>query len=191
MDMMTLYFMETMDVHWEKCPYNLFWCQLNPNLLDDPRLECRLQTRFGVLRTDITGVYIIWAGIDNRTILKVGSGIIKSRLKAHLNDPKVQTYKSEGLYTTWARITPSFKPDGKLDDRERGVERYLGWLLKPVLAERFPQNRDPIRVNPPMWDNPFRVKSSLAQILAEDNNTFRAKSSLAEMLAEGNNPFRA
>ena len=191
MDMMTLYFMETMDVHWEKCPYDLFWCRLDSDLLDDPRLECHLQTRFGLLRVNITGVYIIWAGSNNRTILKVGSGIIKQRLGEHLRDPEVQAYRYRGLYATWAYIGPSFKPGGRLNDRERGVERYLGWFLKPVLAERFPQNVDPIRVNPPMLDNPFRAKGSLVEILAEGNNPFRAKSPLAQALAKDNNPFRA
>ena len=51
--------MKTMNVQWQKCLYNLFWCRLDSELLDDPRLEARLQTRFGLLRTDIVGVYII------------------------------------------------------------------------------------------------------------------------------------
>ena len=148
--------METMTVHWEKCgdfPY-FGWCQLNSDLLNDPRLESRLETRFGVLRTDIVGVYIIWAGVSNRTILKVGSGIIKDRLRAHLNDPKVQAYKYSGLYVTWARVTPSFKPGGRLDDKQRGVERFLGIWLNPELGKRFPSNVDPIWVNLPVWDEP-------------------------------------
>ena len=57
--------MDTMTVQWQKCRYNLFWCRLNSELLDDPRLEFCLQTRFGLYRTDIVGVYIIFAGIDN------------------------------------------------------------------------------------------------------------------------------
>ena len=178
--------MKTMNVQWQKCLYNLFWCRLDSELLDDPRLEARLQTRFGLLRTDIVGVYIIWAGIDNRTILKVGSGIIKQRLGEHLKDPKVQAYISKGLYATWAYIAPSFKPDGTIDGRARGVERVVGGLLNPVLAERFPANVDPIVVNLPVWDKTFRVESPLTQI----NKTFRSVSPLAQMLAKKNNPNR-
>lgn len=184
--------MKTMNVQWQKCRYNLFWCRLDSELLDDPRLESRFQTRFGFLRINIVGVYIIWTGVDNRTILKVGSGVIKDRLRVHLNDPKVQAYKHKGLYATWAYIAPSFKPDGTIDDRERGVERFLGWLLNPVLAERFPANVDPIMVNLPVWDNPFWVKSPspLAQMLAKNNNPNRSVSPLAQVLAKDNNPNR-
>ena len=182
--------MNTMNVNWQKCLYNLFWCRLDSELLNDPRLELRLQTRFGLLRTDIVGVYIIWAGIDNRTILKVGSGIIKQRLGKHLKDPKVQAYRSKGLYATWAYIAPAFKIDGTLENRAEGVERFVGGLLKPVLAERFPKKVDPIMVNLPMWDDLYRVESSLAQLLAKKNNPFRVESSLAQLLAKKNNPFR-
>lgn len=87
--------MELMTIHWQKCNNYISlgsWCRLNSDLLDDPRLEISLgRNLYGFdTRIGITGVYIIWAGIDNRTILKVGSGIIKDRLRAHLNDPKVQ-----------------------------------------------------------------------------------------------------
>lgn len=160
--------METMTVHWQKRTDYLFsgqWCQLNPELLNDPRLEFRLETRFGVLRTDIVGVYIIWAGVSNRTILKVGSGIIKNRLGEHFRDPKVQAYKYSGLYATWARISPFFKPDGRLNDRERGIEKFLGILLNPKLTQRLP-DVDPIWVNLPVWDEPM---SPLVKALSHRN----------------------
>ena len=190
MNMMTFYSMKTMTVQWQKCRYHLFWCRLDSELLDDPRLEFRLQTHFGIHRFDVIGVYIIWAGIDNRTILKVGSGFIKQRLGEHLRDPKVQAYRSKGLYATWARITPSLKIDGTLDDRAEGVERFLGWWLKPVLAERFPKKVDPIMVNLPMWYNPYQVERSFAQMLAKNNNLNRSVSPFAQMLAKKYNPNR-
>ena len=146
--------METMTVHWQKCNYNLFWCQLTPDLLNDPRLESQLDTAFGVIRFDISGVYIIWAGINNRTILIVGSGIIKDRLREHLGNSKVQAFRSSGLYATWAPITPSIRPGEKLDARQRGIERYLGVILNPRLVKRLPNNVDFINVNLPMWDPP-------------------------------------
>lgn len=141
-------------VKWQKCSYNLFWCRFNPDLLNDPRLESRLETPFGILRTGIAGVYIIWTGIDNHTILKVGSGIIKSRFREHLSNPKVQEYRFQGLYATWAPIALSLKPSGRLDDEHRGVERFLGVRLNPKLTERLPNNVDPIWVNLPEWNPP-------------------------------------
>ena len=146
--------MERMTVHWQKrtdYPF-LGWCHLNSDLLDDPRLEiCFSGDRYrrGIC-VRITGVYIIWAGTDNRTILKVGSGIIKDRLREHFNDPTVQAYKYRGLYATWA----SFLFVDKSLEKQRGVERFLGGLLNPKLGERFPDNVDPIWVNLPVWDEP-------------------------------------
>ena len=151
--------METTTLHWQKCKSYLSlgrWCQLDSDLLDDPRLEIRRgRNLYGFdPRIGITGGYIIWAGIANRTILKVGSGIIKDRLRAHLNDPKVQAYKHRGLYATWA----SFLFVDKQDDKQRGVERFLGLILNPKIGERFPANVEMVAGNLPEWDknvNPF------------------------------------
>ena len=38
--------METMTVQWQKCGYNLFWCRLNSDHLNDPRLEVSLSGRY-------------------------------------------------------------------------------------------------------------------------------------------------
>lgn len=147
--------METMTVYWQECSRSnpfLRWCELNSDLLNDPRLKINLGRNLYGFDTSIgvTGVYIIWAGVSNRTILKVGSGIIKDRFRAHLNDPEVQAYKYKGLYATWASILFVDKPL----DKQRGVERFLGWLLNPKLGERFPANVEMVVVNPPEWDPP-------------------------------------
>ena len=152
--------MESITLHWQKCNNYLFWgswCRLDSDLLDDPRLEISLgRNLFGFdTSIGITGVYIIWAGVgDNRTILKVGSGIIKDRLQAHLNDPKVQAYKSKGLYATWATLPLYFQLARKLGDSERGVERFLGVMLNPKLTQRLPTNVEFIWVNLPEWNEP-------------------------------------
>lgn len=180
--------MEWMTVQWQKCRYNLFWCSLDSELLDDPRLELT----FGVHRLGIMGVYIIWAGIDNRTILKVGSGIIRDRFRAHLRDPKVQAYKHRGLYATWAPILFVDKPL----EKQRGIERFLGWILKPKLTERLPENVDPIFVNTPVWEkpaNPFlKGRNQLGQTPVKGGTPFRLgnqQGSLAEYLS--GTPFRS
>ena len=179
--------MESMTIHWQKCNNYLSWgswCRLDSDLLDDPRLEIRLgRNLYGFdTRIGITGVYIIWAGIgDNRAILKVGSGIIKDRLRAHLNDPKVQSYEHKGLYATWATLPLSdrslnpFRPPFK--DRMRGAERFLSIILAPVLlGERFPANVEMIAVNPPEWDEPvdplLRALNRRGNILPNNRNPF-------------------
>ena len=151
--------METMKVHWQKYTDSPFlgWCRFDSDLLNDPRLEFRLDTAFEGIHTDIVGVYIIWTGSDNRTILKVGSGIIKDRFRKHLSDPEIQAYRYDGLYVTWTVISPSFKPGRKPDGKERGIEKFLGWLLNPKLAERFPANVEMVAVNPPEWDEPVNL----------------------------------
>ena len=155
--------METMNIHWQKrsdYPFWEWWCRLDSDLLSDPRLEIRLGRNLYGFDTSIgvTGVYIIWAGIGDRTILKVGSGIIRNRLRAHLNDSEVQAYKYKGLYATWGTIPLFSRLEGRIGDKERGVERFLGAWLNPKLTKRLPNNVDPIWVNLPEWDppvNPF------------------------------------
>jgi len=169
--------MELMTIYWQKCnDYLSFgsWCRLNSDLLNDPRLEIRLGRNLYGFDTSIgiTGVYIIWAGIDNRTILKVGSGIIKDRLRAHLNDPKVQAYEYKGLYATWA----SFLFVDKQEDKKRGVERFLGLILNPKLGERFPTNVEMIAVNLPEWGEP-------------DNPLLRALSRKGNVPPNSRDPF--
>ena len=147
--------MEAMTVQWQKCndyPSLDRWCSLDSDILNDPRLEIHLgRNLYGLDKSiRVMGVYIIWAGMRNRTILKVGHGIIKNRFEEHLNDPKVQAYKHRGLYATW----DSFLFVDKAVEKQRGVERFLGNFLNPVLGERFPANVDPIWVNLPAWDEP-------------------------------------
>ena len=177
-----------MTVQWQKrndYPFLDGWCRFNSDILDDPRLEARLETRFGVIRTDIVGVYIIWAGSDNRTILKVGSGIIKDRFRKHLNDPEVLQYYSQGLYATWTTLPISFKPSGELNDRERGIERFLGLILNPVLGERFPANVDPIWVNLPAWDPPV---NPFLRAISQSRHT-QPNGSLEQLRKKQRNPF--
>ena len=132
-------------LQWQKCIKNFLWCQLNSRLLNDSRLEICL----GVESIKTSGVYIIWTGIDKRTILKVGSGIIKDRFEAYLRDPEVQTYKSTRLYVTWASTVSAYKPE----DTQKGIEKFLGMILNPQLKGRLP-DVDPIVVNLPLWDEP-------------------------------------
>jgi len=89
-------------------------------------------------------VYVIWHGAWNtqtaaRTV-RVGQGLVKSRLTAHLGDPAIRYYERFGpLLVTWAGVTVA---------QADGVENYLANRLNPLVGERFP-NVLPIAVNLP------------------------------------------
>lgn len=137
--------MTMITVHWQRCIKNSLWCQFNERLLNDGRFE----TGLGDYNVGISGVYIIWTGIDNRTVLKVGSGIIKDKLAIHLRDPEVQAYKPTRLYVTWASILSVIGPE----EIQKGVEKFLGIVFKPKLVEHLP-DVDPIMVNLPWSGKP-------------------------------------
>lgn len=142
--------MTMITLHWQKCIKSSLWCQFNPKLLSNGRFENRLGDR----SVDITGVYIIWTGNGDRTVLKVGSGIIKNKLAAHLKDPEVQAYQPTRLYTTWASTL--FCKNGPEDTQEsvdKGIEKFLGIAFRPKLVECLP-DVDPIMVNLPWMDKP-------------------------------------
>ena len=138
--------MTMIELHWQRCIKNSLWCQFNARLLNDSRLE----TRLGDYSIGISGVYIIWTEAENRTILKVGSGIIKDKLATHLRDPEVQAYKSTPLYATWAS---TLSVVNQPEETQKGIEKFLGIAFKPKLAEPLP-DVDPILVNLPQWDKP-------------------------------------
>ncbi len=137
--------MTMITVQWQRCLKNSLWCQFNEKLLSNSRFE----TRFGDHSVSISGVYILWTGIDNRTVLKVGSGIIKDKLEAHLRDPEVQAYKPTKLYVTWASTLSVIGAK----EIQKGVEKFLDIVFKPKLAEHLP-DVDLVMVNLPRWNKP-------------------------------------
>ena len=132
-------------LRWQKCIKNSLWCQFNERLLNDGRLEARL----GDYSVGISGVYIIWTGIEDRTVIKVGSGIIKDKLAADLRDPEIQAHKPARLYVTWASTLSVIGPE----EIQKGIEKFLGVVFKPKLAENLP-DVDLVMVNLPRWDKP-------------------------------------
>lgn len=86
------------------------------------------------------GVYIIWTTgtiLGGPTYLKVGQGDIRSRMQAHLRDTRITRHGE--LRFTFAKVNQW---------QMNGVERYLGDVLQPLVAERFPDSPH-IRVNLP------------------------------------------
>ena len=80
--------------------------------------------------TDLEGVYIIW----------YAQGIIKNRLYAHRNDPRILKYNSPTtpLYVAWAKV-----PWG----HRTGVKMYLHNELSPLVGEPPQGNPIPVPVN--------------------------------------------
>ena len=136
--------MTMITVHWQKCIKNSLWCPFNEKLLNDGRLESRL----GDYSVGISGVYIIWTGsANNRTVLKVGSGIIKDKLAADLKNPDIQAHKPTRLYVTWASTLSAIGPE-KI---QQGIEKFLEIVFKPKLTGYLP-DVDLVIVNLPQWN---------------------------------------
>lgn len=135
--------MTMITVQWQRCLKNSLWCQFNEKLLSNGRFE----TRLGDHSVNISGIYIIWTGIGDRTVLKVGSGIIKDKLEEHLRDPEIQAYKPTRLYVTWASTLSVIGSE----EIQKGVEKFLDIVFKPKLAEHLP-DVDLVMVNLPRWN---------------------------------------
>ena len=92
---------------------------------------------------DLEGVYIIWRahGITPVSVY-AGQGIIKNRLYAHRNDPRIFQYNSriKPLYVAWAEVSWGHRT---------GVEMYLHNELTPLVGEPPQGNPTPVRVNLP------------------------------------------
>ncbi len=80
------------------------------------------------------GVYIIWS---NDTVVRLGSGIIKDRIRDHRTNTQITKYPD--LKVTWAKVNAN---------QMEGVEKYLAETLNPKIGDRFP-DRTPIKVNLP------------------------------------------
>ena len=113
-----------MKVEWNKCKGDKEndWCSLLTVNLDHEHFN------------DLKGVYIIWSG---KQVVRVGSGVIRDRLKEHRDNPEIKKFKD--LQVTWAPVNAN---------QMEGVEKYLADELNPAIGERFP-DRTPIEVNFP------------------------------------------
>ena len=115
-----------MVLSWVKCVSSV-WCKLSAVNLDHEHF------------VDMAGVYVIWHGGDNPSVVYVGQGVIEDRLRSHRTDERIQEYANLDLYVTWARVEPANRD---------GVERYLRDKWKPKVGDRFP-DANPIEVNSP------------------------------------------
>ncbi len=115
-----------MVVNWIKCGGEQ-WCDFFNLNLDHSHFD------------NLQGVYIIWHGGSQASVVRVGQGIIRERLRAHRQDSEILQYRNLGLFTTWAEVAHAYRD---------GVERFLSETWRPKVGARFP-NVSPIEVNSP------------------------------------------
>lgn len=115
-----------MALQWYKCKGGV-WCDLFQLDLEHEYLQ------------GIEGVYVIWSGIDNKSTLKIGSGMIAQKLMKETQDLAVQAFSHLGVYVSWAEVS-SFKRDGYMV--------YLFNELNPKLPVQVP-TAIPFKINLP------------------------------------------
>ncbi|HOM05349.1 MAG TPA: hypothetical protein PLU67_07640 [Candidatus Kapabacteria bacterium] len=113
---------------WYKCKGEV-WCEL-----------FKLDMEHPVLKT-AEGVYIIWTGVNDRKVLKVGSGLIRSQLMTARQDVTINAFATRGVFVTWSEV-------GKV--KRDGVEAYLINTLSPLFVPYKPK-AIPIKIKLP-WE---------------------------------------
>ena len=115
-----------MNLHWMKCVGDV-WCKLNAVNLDHQHFD------------GVEGVYVIWHGGDQASVVYVGQGVIRDRLREHRSDARIQQFADLDLYVTWSNVESA---------QRDGVEAYLAQHWNPKVGERHPPT-SPITVNSP------------------------------------------
>lgn len=115
-----------MILNWIKCGGQQ-WCDFLKLSLDHPHFN------------NLEGVYIIWHGGSNASVVRVGQGVIRERLMVHREDPAILKYKDFNLFATWAAVSTLYRD---------GVERYLAEKWNPKVGDKFPDS-PAIEVNSP------------------------------------------
>jgi|YNPMSStandDraft_2_1061718.scaffolds.fasta_scaffold03420_2 hypothetical protein len=113
---------------WYKCKGEV-WCNLFKLDMDHQVLK------------NADGVYIIWTGVDERKVLKVGSGLIRSQLMSARQDITINAFANRGVFVTWSEV-------GKI--KREGVEAYLINALNPLFVPVKPK-AIPIKIKLP-WE---------------------------------------
>lgn len=117
-----------MELEWFKCKGNV-WCELKKIDLNHKYLS------------GIKGVYVIWYGEKNRTVLRVGSGNIQTSLIGNRNDIAVMAFASKKVFVSWAEVSMLSRSN---------VHAYLAQKLNPKFKDDYP-DKSPTEVNLP-WD---------------------------------------
>ncbi|MBE2188512.1 MAG: hypothetical protein IAE98_03510 [Candidatus Kapabacteria bacterium] len=115
-----------MAIDWHKCKGGV-WCDL---------FQLDLEHEF--LR-NLSGVYIVWSGTTEKSVLKVGSGLISTELKKERSDLAIQIFSHHGVYVSWAEVSAL---------KRESVMLYLAEVLSPKLPVNLPRTI-PVKVDLP------------------------------------------
>lgn len=118
-----------MIIDWCKCEPGV-WCNLNKVDADHKNLK------------SVHGVYILWHGDVERTILLIGYGNIREEIVKNKNDIAVQAFSHLGVNISWAEVS-SFK--------KKSVLAFLYNKLKPKIITDDPPKGSGTEVNLP-WE---------------------------------------
>lgn len=117
-----------MDIDWYKCQGDI-WCELYKLDLNHKYLS------------GLAGVFIIWSGKTERTVLRVGYGDIAKELQKYSKDITIHAFQHHGVYATWAEVSMM---------KRKNVCSFLSKKLAPKFNDNVP-DASPQEVELP-WD---------------------------------------
>lgn len=103
--------------NWYKCTGGV-WCDLFKLDLTHEYLQ------------GAEGVFVIWTGIKDRKVLRVGSGSITKQLLSIRRDLAIQAFQHLGVFVTWTELSSL---------KRSGVELFLINELKPTIVIDTPK----------------------------------------------------
>ena len=115
-----------MELVWFKCKGRV-WCELNKVDADHPNLE------------GVKGVYIIWRGEKEHSVLRINHGTIVKEIMKNKKDHAIIAFSRFGVYVTWAAVPEEYI---------KNVHSYLDKILNPIIKDEAP-NSMPLEVNLP------------------------------------------
>ncbi|MEK7390252.1 MAG: type IV pilus twitching motility protein PilT [Elusimicrobiota bacterium] len=115
-----------LQVHWVKCQDGS-WANLYAVDLDHAHFN------------ELEGVYIVWHGGAKTEPLRVGAGLIRSKIEACRKDPAIRLFNDRELYATWACVDPGIRDS---------VVHFLCKKLAPKAQDEVPDAL-PIAINLP------------------------------------------
>ena len=100
-----------MELDWYQCKGGV-WCELNKLDISHPYLK------------GLTGVFIIWYEVGDKSVVQIGSGDIQKGLIEARDSLAIQAFAKYRLFATWAEL-----PSSKVG----AVHAYLYRKLRPTI----------------------------------------------------------
>lgn len=114
---------------WYKCTGGI-WCDLFKLDLSDEYVK------------EINGVFIVWSGKTERSILVIGEGNISLELKKLKSNLAIKAFAHHGVQVTWCELSSM---------KRAGTAAYLSNLLSPKMRSAN-TGSIPIKINLP-WES--------------------------------------